>query len=149
MTLPSCIIFKPPLSTSFAPWPGQWGLILNRDHKRGWQTETETHTAHISHRHLHISVHNTHTFLFNHMTASSYFHRCVLCRESLIDGSVKGQHASWPLQCIKDYFIQIYPSIILLINKYTSNSSLLFLLNQKYQDFIIFNWTFIIIDIHL
>ena len=41
--------------------------------------------------HLHISFHNTHTFPFNLVTASTYFHRCVLCRESLIDGSVKGQ----------------------------------------------------------
>ena len=28
------------------------------------------------------------------MTASAYFHMCVLCRESLIDGSVKGQYAT-------------------------------------------------------
>ena len=28
-------------------------------------------------RHLHISFHYTHTFLFRHMTASAYLHRCV------------------------------------------------------------------------
>ena len=36
----------------------------------------------------------THSFPFNHVTAFAYFHRCVLCRESLIDSSVKGQHAT-------------------------------------------------------
>ena len=52
----------------------------------------KTHTPYISYGHLHISLHNTHTFLFNHVTASGYFHRCVLSRESLIDSSVKGQY---------------------------------------------------------
>ena len=33
-------------------------------------------------------------FPINHMTASIYFHRCVLFRESLIDGLVKGQYAT-------------------------------------------------------
>ena len=53
----------------------------------------KTETPHISHEHLHISFYNTHTFLFNHVTASAYFHRCILFRESLMDGSVKGQYA--------------------------------------------------------
>ena len=39
-----------------------------------------------------LSFRNTHTFLFNNVTASAYFHRCILCRESLIDGLVKGQY---------------------------------------------------------
>ena len=38
----------------------------------------------ISRRHLHISFHYTHTFPFNHVTASAYFHMCVPCRESLM-----------------------------------------------------------------
>ena len=29
-----------------------------------------------------------------HVTASAYFHRCVLCREYLIDVSVKGQYVT-------------------------------------------------------
>ena len=35
----------------------------------------------ISQGHLYISFHNTHTFPFNHVTASIYLHRFVLCRE--------------------------------------------------------------------
>ena len=34
----------------------------------------------------------TPTFPINHLTASAYFHRCILFRESLIDSLVKGQH---------------------------------------------------------
>ena len=45
--------------------------------------------------HMGICIyHNTQTFPFNHVTASAFFHRCVLCRESLIDGSDKGQYAT-------------------------------------------------------
>ena len=47
----------------------------------------------ISRGHLHISFHNTHTLPFGHVTVSAYSHRCDLWRESLIDGSVKGQDA--------------------------------------------------------
>ena len=39
----------------------------------------------ISCGHLHISFHIPDIFPFHHMTASAYFNRCVLCRESLID----------------------------------------------------------------
>ena len=35
-------------------------------------------TARISREHMHISFHNAHTFLFTHVTASAYLHRCFL-----------------------------------------------------------------------
>ena len=43
---------------------------------------------------LHISFHNAHTFPLNHVTAFVYLRRCVLWRESLIDGSIMGQYAT-------------------------------------------------------
>ena len=46
----------------------------------------------ISRGHLYVSFHNTHTFLFNHVTTSAYFYRCVLCWEYLINVWVKGQY---------------------------------------------------------
>ena len=54
----------------------------------------KSETARISRGHPHISFHNTHTFLFNYVTACAYFYMCVLCRESLMDGPVKGQYAT-------------------------------------------------------
>ena len=54
----------------------------------------KTETLLISLGYLYISVHNAHTYTFNHVTASAYFHMCVLCSESLIDGLVKGQYAT-------------------------------------------------------
>ena len=59
-----------------------------------WDSKTTTHAALISRGHLHISFHSSHKFLFNHITASAYFHRFVQCRESLIDGTVKGQYTT-------------------------------------------------------
>ena len=41
--------------------------------------------------HLQISFHYSHTFPINHITASVNFQMCVLYRDSLIDGLVKGQ----------------------------------------------------------
>ena len=54
---------------------------------------TKTHSAPISRGHLHISFKKTHPFPFNYVTASAYFNKCFLCRESQIDGSVKYQYA--------------------------------------------------------
>ena len=51
-------------------------------------------TASLSRGHLHISFGYTQPFPIDHVTASAYFHICVLWRESLIDGSVKGQYAT-------------------------------------------------------
>ena len=59
-----------------------------------WYPKAETATPRISRSHLHISLHNTHTFPFNHVTVSTYFHMCVLCKYSPIDGSVKTQYAT-------------------------------------------------------
>ena len=47
-----------------------------------------------SRRHRHISFRNTHTFPINHVTASAYFHICVLLRESPSDSTAKGQYES-------------------------------------------------------
>ena len=70
-----------------------------------WDSETDSLTAHISLRHLYISFHNTHTFPLKIMTASAYFHRCVLCGEFLIDVLVKSQYATnefkWILAYVK------------------------------------------------
>ena len=41
------------------------------------------------------SFHNIHLFPFNHVTAYAYLHRCVLCREPLIDDLFKGQYATF------------------------------------------------------
>ena len=102
MTILCCVIFKAPLSTYSASRSEGTkskayllAIILPdwvfSGHKWDWLTENLT--ACISCGDLHISCHNTHTFQFNHMTASTYFHRCILCKESLIDCSVKGQYA--------------------------------------------------------
>ena len=56
--------------------------------------DLKTGTPCISCEHLHISFHNTNTFLLNHVTASAYFHWCILCREFLIDSLVKGQYTT-------------------------------------------------------
>ena len=45
--------------------------------------KAHTETAYILCGHLHISFHNTCSFLLNHVTASDYFHWCIQCRESL------------------------------------------------------------------
>ena len=50
--------------------------------------------GHISRGYLHKSFNNTHTFPFNHVITSAYFHRCVLYSVYLIDGSVKGEYAT-------------------------------------------------------
>ena len=81
-----------------SPWaqPGAQLLVSISVTDRCLMAASETrltYTAHLSRGYLHISFHNTYTFPFNHVTASGYFHWCVLCKESLIDGSVKGQYA--------------------------------------------------------
>ena len=54
-----------------------------------WDFKTETHTARISPGRLHISFHDT-----THFRSTTYFHWCVLSRESLIDCSFKGEYAT-------------------------------------------------------
>ena len=54
----------------------------------------KTKTARILGGHLHISDHSTHTFPFSYVTVSAYFCRCIPCRDSLIDCSVKVQYAT-------------------------------------------------------
>ena len=116
-----CVFFKASLSISSASWLGalNWTFTVGSCPRRATRRApshmlalsttncissgcklrlTEAHSAHIWHGHLHISFHNTHTFPFNPMTPSAYFHRCVLCWESLIDDSarVNIQHFSPP-----------------------------------------------------
>ena len=45
---------------------------------------------------IYIYHFTTPTISVQHETASGYFHRCILCREYLIDGSVKGQYHIYP-----------------------------------------------------
>ena len=102
------VIFKALLSTSFASWLG-WGTQLEAccGPSEGcylWDC-LKTETPCISCERLHISFHNTYGFLFNYLTASAYFHRCVLCRESLIDSSVKSQYATVSIEQVN--FCQI------------------------------------------
>ena len=97
LTIPRCVIFKDPLSISTQP-EACCGVLNRRlavDHSMTtiWDW-LKTHTACISRGHLSIKFHNTRTFPLNHVTASAYFRSCVLCRESLIDSSVKGQHST-------------------------------------------------------
>ena len=100
-----CVIFKASLSTSIASRAYQTAVFwtqaeisLNCRISRGNQYisfyNTHTFPSSISRGRLHISFHNIHKFPFIHVTASAYFHRCVLCREPLIDSSVKGQYAT-------------------------------------------------------
>ena len=106
-TLPCCVIFKAAFSTSASLsgstepeaccgplllagcpstyWHSPW--LTESLVAASWDSKTETPC--ISHEHLHISFHNTHTFPFNYMTESAYFHWCILCRVSLIDRSVR------------------------------------------------------------
>ena len=51
-----------------------------------WNSKTQVPC--ISRGQLHISFYNTHTFPFNHATATTYFHWCALRWEFLIDGQV-------------------------------------------------------------
>ena len=67
----------------------------------------KTETARISRGHQHISFHNTHVYPFNHVTTSTYFRSCVLCRESLIDGSVTGQYATIKCKCASSYIFMV------------------------------------------
>ena len=71
-----------------ASWDWQESLLPSIGNSK-----TETHTACISCGHLYI-FYRTDTFPFNHVTAMAYFHRCVLWKESQIDGSVKDLHAT-------------------------------------------------------
>ena len=94
-----------------------WQNVLNQPwfsiYQLNWPLQAEidsrlrlkTDTAHISRGHPYISFHNTHTFLFNHVTASTYFHRCILWRESWIDGLVKGPYVT------DFYFISMFKRI--------------------------------------
>ena len=105
---------------AICPWP-QWGIqplagapLTDRISSRRKLRLTETHFALISHGDLHISFHNTHTFLFNQVTSSGYFHWCALCRESLIDWLVKGQYAIWlptPLIWSHQILFRVIPRI--------------------------------------
>ena len=103
------IIFKALFSTSFASQVRgtqpeiRWGPLYVTLPQRSAQplniaTVTDSRLRHtltvrISREHLHISFLKTHKFSFKHVTASTSFHRCVLCRESLIDGLVNNQYA--------------------------------------------------------
>ena len=55
-----------------------------------WDSKTATDSRAL----LYISFRNNYTFLINHVTASAYFHKCILFREYLIDSSVKGQYVT-------------------------------------------------------
>ena len=46
-----------------------------------WLQDWDSHCC-ISQRHLHISFHNSHMFPFNHATAFTYFHMCLVQRIS-------------------------------------------------------------------
>ena len=66
--------------------------------------------------HLHISFHNTHIFPLNHITGSAYFHR-----ESLIDGSVKGQYATYVVGVLLLEAIQFLSKVFLFLAKSKSS----------------------------
>ena len=102
------------LCRSLLNWGIAVGISVRRYHQRGAQLlpdavrysvyllgsswallKPDTHTLRISRGHLHISFHNTNTFPFNPVTAPGYFHKCVFCSQSLIDGSIKGQYATY------------------------------------------------------
>ena len=72
------------------------GRLASRGHGSLSADSTPTHYnwLRLLRGHLHISFRNTDTFLINHITASTYFYRCVRFRESLNDSSVKGLYAT-------------------------------------------------------
>ena len=72
--------------------------LLTTSWDSDWQAATPTATD--SRGHLHTSLSNSHIFPIKHVIASAYLHWCVLCRESLIDGSVKDQCAKATLGTI-------------------------------------------------
>ena len=75
-------------------WNALWDAAPARHLATCWRSHDRKLRFHddpcISRGHLYIPFHSTHKFPLNHVIASAYFQRCVLCKES----RVKGQYAT-------------------------------------------------------
>ena len=93
-----------------APGEGAWPSAATALNLPTRLTAARWHwlTTTISRGHPHISFCNTHTFPINHVTASAYFHRYVLYRESLIDGSIKSQYATLALDSLRSQWVWLW-----------------------------------------
>ena len=100
----------------------------------------KTETNCISHGHLHISFYNTHTFPFNHVTASTYFQWCVQCRKSFDWRLGQGSICS-TFTCVKKFWnIKFLPTLgyLEIMNGFLEKFWPIFVYCIVYDIFVIF-----------
>ena len=125
MTISRCVIFKAPIRTSSVSRTGYTqpdSLAAAGRPDTRWRSPrldesllAQDLTPRISRGHLHISFRNSHTFLFNHRTASAFF-TGVSCAETLwlrAQSKVNMQHQVQMFLCANFQIFRLsYPNFI-------------------------------------